>query len=227
MAEAATASPASLLGPAAQAGVTADRQDYADDVDAVLMARVARGDASAFEDLVERHQRPVVGFLVGMLSDRDEALDGAQEVFVRVLTRANMYSPSGPFRAWLYKIATHVAIDAIRSRRRRWFGLGRRARAPIAAPIDAPDAVEDVAADPRCALSSLIDRERDELVQRAVATLPSRYRSALVLRDLQDLTYEEAANVLGVRVGTVKSRVNRARNLLREKLASYHGRAPS
>src|SRR5688500_13162554 len=88
---AATASPASLLGPAAVT-VGASPTDFAGDADAELMASVAAGDAAAFEMLVERHQRPIVGYLRGMLGDREEALDGAQEVFVRVLTRADRYS---------------------------------------------------------------------------------------------------------------------------------------
>ena len=73
------------------------------------------------------------------------------------------------------------------------------------------------------ALSILLARERDEAVARAVATLPETYRAALVLRDLHDLSYEEVADALGCRVGTVKSRINRARNLLREKLTATHG----
>jgi RNA polymerase sigma-70 factor, ECF subfamily len=221
---AAAASSASLLRSAAVTvgSDTTDFESTQDDADAQLMARVAAGDGVAFDVLVTRHQRPIVGYLRGMLGDRDEALDGAQEVFIRVFTRADRYSPSGPFRAWLFKIATNVAIDSIRSRRRRWFGLGRRTRPAADAPHDAPDAVQDVADLGPTALRSLIEDERDALVQRAVSTLPGRYRAALVLRDLQDLSYEEAAVVLGCRVGTVKSRVNRARNLLREKLGSYH-----
>jgi RNA polymerase sigma-70 factor (ECF subfamily) len=89
------------------------------------------------------------------------------------------------------------------------------------------DRLEDVPAAGPGALGTLLDGERDALVQRAVATLPKRYRAALVLRDLQDLSYEEAAGVLGCRVGTVKSRVNRARTMLRDKLSSYHGDATS
>lgn len=201
--------------------------DLPDEIpDADLVARVAAdGDAVAFEALVLRHQRAVIGYLVGLLGEREEALDTAQEVFVRLYTRATKYHPSGSFRAWLFRIATNVAIDAIRSRRRRFFGWTRRQRQPAEA---ARPLTDDLAAlpDPRIGvLDGIIERERDSVVQKAVQTLPPRYRAALVLRDLQDLSYEEAAVALGVRVGTVKSRVNRARNLLREKLAAYRGGA--
>lgn len=195
--------------------------------DADLVALVAQGDAGAFEALAARHHRAVVGYLVGMLGDRDEALDGAQEVFVRVFTRADMYLPSGSFRGWLFRIATNVAIDAIRSRRRRLFGWTRRQKARPEPSV--PGAADDLASlpDPGAgALDDLLMRERAAVVQRAVQALPPKYRAALVMRDLQDLSYEEAADALGLAVGTVKSRVNRARNLLREKLAGYVGEAP-
>lgn len=200
--------------------------DVSEAEDSLLVARVAQGDSAAFEVLLLRHQRAVVGYLVGLLGDRDEALDGAQEVFVRLFTRAEKYHPSGSFRAWLFRIATNVAIDAIRSRRRRFFGWTRRQKksAEPARPL-----TDDLATIPDAragALDGMIDRERAEVVRAAVQTLPAKYRAALVLRDLQDLSYEEVADALGIRVGTVKSRVNRARNLLREKLAPHVGESP-
>ena len=197
--------------------------DPADVEDGPLVARVASGDGAAFETLVERHQRPVLGYLIGLLGSRDEALDGTQEVFVRLYTRADKYHPSGSFRAWLFRIATNVAVDAIRSRRRRHFGWSRRQRPQAEAPRRSADDPVALTDERPGALDRLMVREREEAVQRAVQTLPARYRAALVLRDLQDMSYEEAADVLGVRVGTVKSRVNRARNLLREKLATHFG----
>ena len=182
-----------------------DGTDFAlDPADAVedshLVARVADGDGPAFE-----------------------ALDAAQEVFVRLFTRADKYHPSGSFRAWLFRIATNVAIDAIRSRRRRFFGWSRRQKRPSEQARPLTDDLATLPDPGSGALDGLIDRERASIVRQAVQTLPARYRAALVLRDLQDLSYEEVADVLGIRVGTVKSRVNRARNLRREKLAPHVG----
>jgi len=195
--------------------------------DGELMARVATGDASAFSIVLERHQRPVIGYLVTLLSDREDALDGAQEVFVRAWTRASRYQPSGSFRAWLFRIATNVAIDFVRTRRRRLFGLSRRSRQrPALGPRPTAQDLELLPAPGQTVLGDMLDREREEMVQRAVRTLPAGYRTALVLRDLHELSYEEVAEVIGCRVGTVKSRVNRARNLLREKLADQLGDAP-
>ena len=195
----------------------------ADLADAALVCRVAAGDSEAFETLLARYQGPIIGFLHGMLGEREDALDAAQEVFVRVFTQAHRYQPQAPFRSWLYRIATNLAIDQVRRRRRRLFGLlpSRPFRAADAS--DERNPLDDVASPGASALEQLIDAERDTAVARAVATLPAPYRMALVLRDLQDLSYEEVADVLGCRVGTVKSRINRARNLLRDKLNATRG----
>jgi RNA polymerase sigma-70 factor (ECF subfamily) len=195
----------------------------ADLAETVLIRRVAEGDGEALTPLVERYQVPITSFLHGMLGEREDALDAAQEVFVRVFTQAHRYQPHAPFRSWLYRIATNVAIDQIRRRRRRWFGMlpARPRRGDDSA--DARDPLDAVASPDDSALDDLLGRESDGSVARAVASLPPPYRMALVLRDLQDLSYEEVAEVLGCRIGTVKSRINRARNLLREKLSATHG----
>jgi RNA polymerase sigma-70 factor (ECF subfamily) len=191
------------------------------------MERVRSGQELAFNELVERYQGPVTGFLARMLKSRDEALDAAQEVFIRVHGRAHLYEPSYPFRCWLYRIATNVAIDMVRREKRRGFLLlgdllGRRGGRD-----ERHDEEEVVGYDPTAetdgALDGMVDGERAALLRQAVATLPAPYRAALVLRDLEEMSYEEVASVLGCQVGTVKSRVNRARNLLREKLGGVLG----
>lgn len=192
-----------------------------DQADADLLRRIASGEADAFDVIVGRYQGPMIGFLHGMLGNRDDALDGAQEVFVRVFTQAHRYQPSAPFRAWLYRIATNVAIDIFRKRKRRWGGLLPQRSRRSNDRGDERDPLDDVPDGDATALTGILDRERAEAIGRAVATLPGRYRDALVLRDLQDLSYEEVAEVLGCRVGTVKSRINRARNLLRQKLVAF------
>lgn len=197
--------------------------------DDALMAGVRLGDAHCFELLVQRYQGPVAGYLSGMLGDRDEALDAAQEVFIRLYTNADRHRPEGSLRSWLYKVATNVAIDMIRKRRRRrWVSLGDEALDAVTRGAHAADGSAGPAwpaggSGPSSALSQLLADERADAVRRAVATLPIRYRTALVLKDLLDQGYEEAADALGVSVGTVKSRVNRARNLLRDKLVSKLG----
>jgi RNA polymerase sigma-70 factor (ECF subfamily) len=196
------------------------------------MGRVQAGSEDAFEELVTRYQGPILGYLTGMLSDRDEALDATQETFVRLFTRADRHRAQGSFRAWLYKMATNVALDLLRKRRRRrWVRLFEPAGASAVSGDGSGVSAEAARAPlpwtgaPSSALGGLLADERAAAVQRAVATLPAVYRTALILKDLQDLPYEDVAGALGVSAGTVKSRVNRARNLLRDKLATTWGTA--
>lgn len=195
-----------------------------------LMLLVQGGDSRAFDQLVERYQTRMVAYLRQVLSDGDEALDAAQEVFIRVYTRAGQYDPSAPFRAWLYKIATHHGIDLIRRRKRRRFVSLTDSLHSLGRSSGEEDGGHGLAEEPpskeRGALSAVLQGETARKVRGAIGTLPERYRTALVLRDLQDLGYVEIAEVLGCRVGTAKSRVNRARNLLRDKLADFAPRAP-
>lgn len=195
------------------------------------MARVRGGDEAAFAVLMKRHERPIIGFLAKMLRNRENARDGAQEVFVRIHGRAHLYEPAFPFRCWLYRIATNVAIDMVRREKRRGFLLlgdllGRRGTREDRHDEEDVVGADSAVADDGDSLDGLVKDERAALVRAAVATLPSPYRAALVLRDLEELSYEEVASVLGCQVGTVKSRVNRGRNLLRDKLASVLGPAP-
>jgi RNA polymerase sigma-70 factor (ECF subfamily) len=189
--------------------------------DADLLRCIADGDADSFDIVLERYEGQIIGFLHRMLANREDALDGAQEVFVRVFTQAHRYEPTAPFRAWLYRIATNVGIDIVRKRKRRWGGLFPARTQRSTDGGNERDPLDDVAAGDQTALAGIIERERGDAIGRALATLPCRYREALVLRDLQDLSYEEVADVLGCRVGTVKSRINRARNLMRQKLVSF------
>lgn len=197
------------------------------------MDGVRRGEAAAFDAIVQRYERRMVAYLIGIVGERDEALDASQEVFVRVYTRADRYDPSSPFKAWIYRIATNVGIDIVRKRkRRRWTSLGdtlfkvgpstpaaaAASAAPAALSDEPPAATGNAEAD-------VLASERADLVRRAIATLPDAYRTAVMLRDLQELSYEDIGRVLDCSVGTVKSRVNRARNLLREKLATLAGPA--
>jgi RNA polymerase sigma-70 factor (ECF subfamily) len=176
------------------------------------------GDDSAFEILIARYDRKITSHIYAMLRDYDRALDLAQETFLRLLTRVDYYKETARFSTWLYRIGTNLAIDEIR-RRRRWrlvpiIGKGEEEWQPPR--LQAADQRHSLPPD-----APLLEDETRTLVRAAVATLPEHYRSALVLKDLQDMPYEEVAEVLEVPVGTVKSRVNRARSLLKESLREH------
>lgn len=194
-----------------------DREPLAPQVvslsDEDLMARVAEDDERSYTELVRRYQGRVTNLISRVLNDRNGADDLAQEVFVRVFVHRRNYRRGSKLSTWVFTIAANLAKNEIRRRvrRRNWFSL---------------DALTEVLND---SLPQLADPaegrerglEREQLqgeVGRAIATVPEKYRLALVLRDIEGLAYEEIAEVLGVPGGTVRSRINRARSMLKRKL---------
>lgn len=178
-----------------------------------LMARVAEDDERAFTELVKRFQGRVTNLISRVLNDRNGADDLTQEVFVRVHVHRRNYRRGSKFSTWLFTIAANLAKNEIRRRvrRRNWFSL---------------DALQEVLHDSVIQLADPTEGreaglEREQLqgeVGRAIATVPEKYRLSLVLRDIEGLSYEEIAEVLGVPGGTVRSRINRARSMLKRKL---------
>jgi RNA polymerase sigma-70 factor, ECF subfamily len=177
--------------------------------DAELMARVREGDRDAFADLVDRHKDAVVSYLARLTGDCDHAEDLAQESFLRLFRFAAGYSEQGYLRAYLYRIATNL----VRSEERR----ERRLR--LLMPFLARDAGES-STEPS-AHSSLLRQELHREVSAAVAKLPLRYRVPLVLHEIEGWSYVEIAQEIGCREGTVKSRVHRGRQQLKQQLDPY------
>jgi RNA polymerase sigma-70 factor (ECF subfamily) len=177
------------------------------------MARVAEDDERSYTELVRRYQGRVTNLISRVLNDRNGSDDLAQEVFVRVFVHRRNYRRGSKLSTWLFTIAANLAKNEIRRRvrRRNWFSL---------------DALTEVLHD---SMSQLADPtegreatlEREQLqgeVGRAIETVPEKYRLALVFRDIEGLSYEEIAEVLGIPGGTVRSRINRARSMLKRKL---------
>ncbi len=197
--------------------MTPDRDPVAPPIlslsDEDLMARVGEDDDRAFSELVRRFQGRVTNLVSRVLNDRECADDLAQEVFVRVFVHRRNYRRGSKFSTWLFTIAANLAKNEIRRRvrRRNWFSLDAL-----------QEMVKDSAiqlADPTEGRESLMEREQlREAMGRAIATVPERYRLALVLRDIEGLPYEEIAQVLNIPGGTVRSRINRARGMLKRKL---------
>ena len=178
-----------------------------------LMARVAEDDDRAFTELVGRFQGRVTNLISRVLNDRNSADDLAQEVFVRVFVHRRNYRRGSKFSTWIFTIAANLAKNEIRRRvrRRNWFSLD-------ALTEMLNDSVPQLA-DPTESREAGLEREQLQgEVGRAIATVPEKYRLALVLRDIEGLAYEEIAEVLGVPGGTVRSRINRARSMLKRKL---------
>jgi RNA polymerase sigma-70 factor (ECF subfamily) len=178
-----------------------------------LMARVAEDDERAFSELVRRFQGRVMNLITRVLNDRECSDDLAQEVFVRVFVHRRNYRRGSKFTTWLFTIAANLAKNEIRRRvrKRNWFSL---------------DALQEILndsaiqlADPTEGQETALQREQlQEAVGRAIATVPEKYRVALVLRDIEGFAYEEIGLMLRIPGGTVRSRINRARGMLKRKL---------
>ena len=182
-----------------------------------LIAGVRDGDEDAFQEIVRRYRNPITNFVYRMLDDYDRSVELAQETFIRVYTSAGRYQANHNFSTYIYRIASNLAISELRQRKRRrlvsLFSPFSNEDGEIV-EIDLPDGntLQD---------QSLIEDERRKAVSRAIASLPQKYRAAIVLRDIEEMSYDGIARVLSLSEGTVKSRINRARNLLKEKLVSY------
>ena len=184
-----------------------------------LLAATCEGDETAFAELVRRYRNQIINYIYRMTLDYETAVDLAQETFIRVYRAADRYQTSYAFSTYIYRIATNLAISELRRRKRRrlvsltGFFQGRD-KSEEATELDPPDAtpLQD---------SVLVEDERRRAVARAIATLPDKYRAPLVLRDVEGRSYEEIAGILEMSEGTVKSRINRARSFLREKLQAY------
>ena len=182
------------------------------DTETSLIEQAQNGDRNAFGELVCRHYQGVVLVVYRMCGDTGLAEDTAQETFMQAWLNLASYRPRSPLRNWLYRIAINNALDVLRRTPEERLD-GDQARV-----------VADQAAEPEAAL---IEKERAVLLQQAMKSLPEASRSVLVLREYGGLSYQEIASVLEVPVGTVMSRLNYARNRLREILIGEMARMES
>jgi RNA polymerase sigma-70 factor, ECF subfamily len=192
------------------------RRDLAGLSDCLLVERVKeRDDARAFDEIVRRHKNRIYSYVCRMTHDAPDAEDLTQEVFIRAYQSIGRFRADAAVDTWLYRIATNLVIDRFR----------RVKRAPQQwEPLDPEDdflgALPDTDRESDPEATAQLD-ELQRQVRKAVSTLPPKLRGAVVLHDIEGLSYEEVAEALGCPVGTVKSRLFNGRNLLRRKLAHY------
>jgi RNA polymerase sigma-70 factor (ECF subfamily) len=199
--------------PVSREVVAAPRSDHA------LLEATRTGDEAAFGELVGRYRNQITNYVYRMTGDYDGAVDLAQETFVRIFRAMDRYQTDYAFSTYIYRIATNLAISELRKRKRRrlvsltgFFQTREDGNEPRELdPVDARP-LQDAA---------LVDAERRAAVARAISTLPEKYRAPLVLRDVEGKSYDEIAGILETSVGTVKSRISRARSFLRDKLKVY------
>jgi len=185
------------------------------DPDHSLVSLSAAGDADAFAALVTRYQTSIVNLARALTADDGDADDLAQETFIRAYKAIGRFRGDSTFRTWLHRVAVNVIQSHLkkRARRRRWFGpsLDEQGAAGQESPaLAAPATLED-------------DAVRRDLIDRALASLPEEMRIAVTLRDVQGFDYAEIASMLDIPIGTVESRIFRARQRLRPLLAALVG----
>lgn len=179
--------------------------------DLELFDRICSGDEDAFAQIVDRYKDHLYNFLRRMVSDSSEAEDLLQQTFLRVYKKSLDHCRVQSFSSWIFTIAANLARDELRKRAR----IGRRTYSLDESGVDRR---ADGQAEP---VDTAAQSELRERIEWAVARLDERYRTVFVLRDIEGMTYEEIARVLKMRLGTVKSRLNRARLKLQALLAPY------
>ncbi|MEK7215924.1 MAG: sigma-70 family RNA polymerase sigma factor [Chloroflexota bacterium] len=176
-----------------------------------ILIEEAKQDPEAFGVLAQRYQDRLFNFLYRMTGNRHDAEDLAQEVLIRVYRALPRFRTEAPFRPWLYKIATNVAINHLKAKR-------------ATVPIDDVFAASGSFNSPE--LSAEI-HETQRAIGRAISEMPENYRAVILMRHIEELSYEEIAQALEVPLGTAKVRLHRARLMLQEKLVAQGVKDPS
>ena len=185
--------------------------DSSKDVELVLKSK--KGELSAFGELVEKHQSLVINFCYRMLGNREDAEDIAQETFLRAFAALHRFQPRAKFSTWLLTIAKNLTLNLLRNRRKRGQSVSSTRRFD-----EERQTVDLLPADEPGPGQALLGKERAEWVHRALQELSDTHRNIILFRDFEGMAYEDIAKIMGCRRGTVKSRLFRAREQLREKL---------
>lgn len=181
--------------------------------DRLLIERSKKGDLTAFDELIKRYEKQVYGFAYRMTQNYDDANDVASEAFIKAFQAIGKFRGDSNFTTWMFRIVTNTYLDK-----------RKRLKGHMDVPIDEYIELEESSVarqiqDPSPGPSDLIEStERDEIVQRAINELPEYQRIMIILYHMEERSYEEIAEILDMPIGTVKSRLNRARLALREKL---------
>lgn len=177
--------------------------------DSDLVATAVHGGEGSFEELVRRYQRPISAYVYRMVGNYESALDLTQEIFIKVYSSLERYRPEFKFSTWIYKIAHNAAVDHLRRTTTREQSLvvgteGDQFELPIESNRLSPEQESE-------------RRERRAEIETVVGALPANYRELIILRHSQDLSYEEIVEVTGLPLGTVKNRLFRAREMMRQQ----------
>lgn len=179
-----------------------------------LAENLREGSNRAYEELLNRFQQPVFALAFRLLEDSSEASDVVQEVFLKVFRSIGSFRGQSTLKTWIYRITVNEAHNA-----RRWFFRHRRREVELDGSQEETRSWKDIIPDnSRSPFDVTFDREQRVMIEAALERINPIFREAVVLRDIADLSYEEVAAVLGVSLGTVKSRILRGREAMREEL---------
>lgn len=177
-----------------------------------MVSALGRGVEDAYEILIQRYQQPVYSLVCRLTNDPGDAPDIVQEVFLKVFRSIGAFRGNSSLKTWIYRIAVNEAYN-----HRRWFCRHQRQEVALAAD-DGPNHVDNMTDPGRSPFELAADLETRALVEQALEKVNPKFRAAVILRDIEDLSYEDIATVLNISLGTVKSRIMRGREALREIL---------
>jgi RNA polymerase sigma-70 factor, ECF subfamily len=181
--------------------------------EAALLNDLKAGRETAYEALLERFQQPVYNLVSRLIDDRSEAGDVTQDVFLKVFRSMGSFRGQSTLKTWIYRIAVNEGHN-----RRRWFGRHRRPEVGLEADEGSRGYLNRFRDSARSPYDLALNEEWRSVIERSLETLVPVFRTAVILRDMEDLSYEEVADILEVSLGTVKSRILRGREALRKSL---------
>jgi RNA polymerase sigma-W factor len=178
--------------------------------DRVLVERCLKGEERAFEELLNKYKNSVYSICYRMVRNHTDAEDLAQDVFIRTFSVLDRYDPSYPFSSWLFRITSNLCIDFLRKAKGGMVSLDQ--------PIDGPEGSiqRQLPADVVKPDRQMENKEMMAALEEAISTLPEHYRVIVILRHQEQMSYEEIADDLGIPLGTVKARIHKARNMIKE-----------
>jgi RNA polymerase sigma-70 factor, ECF subfamily len=201
-------------------GLSLGLQRGTSNIDNELVREFIAGNDAAFTCLVTKYKDALTNYLNAMVGDYDIAVDLSQETFLRVYRNIARYSNIYQFSTWIYRIATNLAIDEMRFRKRRGRVFYRNVwGSRQGEDEESPEVrISDVRRGPR---DEFLRKESSQVMGDAIRSLPEKYRTAFIMKEIQELPYDTIADVLKCSAGTIKSRLHRARELLQRKLEHY------
>lgn len=187
--------------------------------DDVLISGFKEGDTDAFQELVLKYEQRVFNHCMRMVNDEEDSYDLTQEIFLKVFRKIGNYEHTYSFYTWLYRITVNCCIDFLRRKKRQVNSVSLSAGHGDDAGINGKD--QDIPDHTFVPDTALDQRELDQVLHAAIAQLSEKLRAIIILKEIEGFSYEEIAEVLGCSKGTVKSRLFRARERLKELLTDY------